>query len=148
MERSVSKKMGKNRKRGQSRPLWEALPFGLLAAAVSGMILALIGAWLAYRTENPTSLITAVSYFSLYTASLIGGFVAGKCTEQPGRFIAGLLTGALLSFLLAMIHIFLSGSPLPLWLTILLFLLVVLAGGIGGFVSGIRLPRRRKNRWG
>lgn len=133
----------------KSRSLPACIAASLLVGVLALFLLSLFGAIVAYRSEDPTSLLTPVSYAVGCTAALLCGYAGGRLYGRSG-LLCGLLSGVAFLCLYLLGFAVLSGdvTPAPGKLLLsfsILFALCVLGGAFGGRRRTPR-PRHAKHR--
>ncbi len=125
--------------------------WGVGASAVSGILLVSVLSFAAYKSADPTSLITTLSLLSLLPSDFLGGFVAAK-KSGAAPFVCGTVTAGVwcaLSFALSVCLYTAPSSGYDFWQGLLLHLAASLFCILGAFAGGIkRKPSRKKRRFG
>lgn len=125
--------------------------FGLLGATLILLGLIAIFSAVGLATENPHSLTAPISFFSIFTASFFGGFIAVKKNKGIDALLCGSLCGIFI-FLSFSTVFFLIGLILDIesnptsWLFRMLIIVFSLLGSIIGKTKSQKLPKKRKRR--
>ncbi len=125
--------------------------YGLLCATVILILLLAIFSAVGLATENPHSLLTPISFFSIYTASFFGGFIAIKKNKGADALLCGLICGIFtflfLSLIFFIIGIILKSQSASLtWLFRALIIPASILGSLLGSAKKNKLPKRKKRR--
>ncbi len=140
MERTNSAHLSNKRGRPIAMTLLSVLALTLVLSALFLCLLA----FLLYKTPDPLRLLTP----ALYITPLLGGLFAGYRTTSlrpAGGAFCGLLAGALLSLLLLLVGLILTGGQLP-FSSLLLYLGVLLTSFLGGFLASRRRGKRKRHK--
>ena len=125
--------------------------YGLLCATVILILLLAIFSAVGLATENPHSLLTPISFFSIYTASFFGGFIAIKKNKGADALLCGLVCGIFtflfLSLIFFIIGIILKSQSASLtWLFRALIIPASILGSLLGSAKKNKMPKRKKRR--
>ncbi len=112
------------------------LPFAVTTA--SGVIFVTALTLAAYRSPDPTALVTPLSVAALWLASLAGGITAGKCAGEKAM-IGSLISGCMLAAILCLIA-WINGGEEQGVIPWLIRLATVPIHLLGGFVTR---PRKK-----
>lgn len=125
---------------------------GLIWSVIVAAVLLIFFSLLCYMMPDPDKHLSAFGLAALYISALVGGISAGKRSGIVGGLVSGLLLTALILIGSAFKE---SGadtfSPV---IASLLYVLVPLTGGAGGFIAGffgnnqkrkkVHAPKRKK----
>lgn len=133
----------------KNRSLPACIALSLLVGVLSLFLFSFIGTFVAYRSEDPTSLLTPLAYASGCAAALLCGYAGGRLYGRSG-LLCGLLSGAafLCLYLLGFAVFSEDVTPAPGKLLLsfaILFALCVL-GGLGGGRRRTARPHRARRR--
>ena len=125
--------------------------YGLLCATVILILLLTAFSAIGLATENPHSLLTPISFFSIYTASFFGGFIAIKKNKGADALLCGLICGIFtflfLSLIFFIIGIILKSQSASLtWLFRALIIPASILGSLLGSAKKNKMPKRKKRR--
>lgn len=144
----------RNRQGDENSTLIKILKGALLSLLITFIIsfaLLLIGAAVAYSNPDPDRLISPISYVSLYTSSLLGGFCCAKLS-QSNRYPVTALTAALFALIGFLMSLFMPdntyGAYLPTYLSLILRLATIPLFFVGSAVAHSRPKRSRSKRRG
>ena len=123
--------------------------FGLCAAISILLILLAIFSLIGLATENPHSLLSPISFFSIYTASFFGGFISIKKNKGRDPLLCGLICGCFIalsySLIFGLIGIILDIKSAPIsWLYRLLMIVSSLVGSLLGTAKPNKMPKRKR----
>lgn len=84
--------------------------FGLLTSVVSGLILTLIMAFIAYYNQDPSAMVPYLSLLALLLSCFLGGFVCSVKTKRA-PLLCGILYGGILCVFMFLCAACLVGAP-------------------------------------
>ena len=125
--------------------------FGLLSSVIILLLLLSIFSAIGLATEKPHSLLTPISFFSIYAASFLGGFIAIKKNNGTDSLLCGLICGVFI-FLFLSLFFFLIGLMLKsqssslTWLFRILIIPSSILGSILGSAKNNKMPKRKKRK--
>lgn len=145
------KRHQRNIKRNESASdkILKSSVLSLAITAAIGLTVLLLGAAIAYNTEDATALIEPIGYTAIFVTSFFGGFVSSKlCKTEP--IAVSLVTGAcfvLFSMLLSLALPHHLSSGMTLGYRAVLHLLSLALFPVGA-VLGVKAshPKKRKRR--
>lgn len=137
------------KKRVAKRGIFISSAFGLCGAILILISLLAIFSLVGLATDNPHSLLSPISFFSIYTASFFGGFIAIKKNKSHDPLLCGLVCGSFIalsySLVFGLIGIILDIKSTPIsWLYRLLMIVSALIGALLGTATRNKTPKRRK----
>ena len=122
---------------------------GVLVSILSGAVLLLLFGWICFSRADPSALTGILGRAALYISAFLGGFFAARFNREAG-LLSGLLTGGIFMLFVIMLSLFLRGGSEPIgFMTWIMFLLVALLGGVGGYLgtpNGKKRKRRKKRK--
>ena len=125
--------------------------FGLCGAILILLTLLAIFSLVGLASDDPHSLLLPISFFSIYTASFFGGFIAIKKNKGRDALFCGALCGILIalsySLIFGLIGIILDiDGTSASWLYRLLMIPASLIGSIVGIGNAHKKPKRKRRR--
>ena len=132
-------------KKKSQASLPRSIACGLFFSLLLGMVTLVIGAFFAYRTDDPTTLILPLAYAALIITTLLCGFLTVK---SYGRYpmMSGAMAGGLLVVFCFTMSLILGRGDIPLWLSLSVYAAMIMLSAIGGVGAGIKKKRRRHAR--
>lgn len=105
------------------------VPIVLLSMMLSGLLLLIISAYLALRTDSPLLLSTPLSAVSLYLCSFIGGTICALMHRNPESYISALISSSALVLFTLILKVIIprSSSAPQTGISIVLHALIVVA---------------------
>ena len=136
-------------KKGRSARRQRTLTSALFSAWGLSLLLSipllLLMAALAYRSSDPRAGLSAYATIFTVILALSCGFFAARAYGKSATFV-GLLSGAGIALVIVGIGLALSKDTEAIPMRLLCFALILLLGGIGGRLGGIKRSRRRRPR--
>ena len=125
--------------------------FGLCGAILILLALLAIFSLVGLASDDPHSLLLPISFFSIYTASFFGGFIAIKKNKGRDALLCGALCGILIalsySLIFGIIGIILDiDGTSASWLYRPLMIPASLIGSIVGIGNAHKKPNRKRRR--
>ena len=125
--------------------------FGLLTSVISGLILTLIMAFIAYSNQDPSAMVPYLSLLALLISCFAGGFVCSVKTKRA-PLLCGILYGGILCVFMFLCAACMIGAPRSehtVFQGILTHGAAVLFCVLGALTGNIKVrPRNRKRRFG
>lgn len=122
---------------------------GVLVSILSSAVLLLLFGWICFSRADPSALTGILGRAALYISAFLGGFFAARFNRETG-LLSGLLTGGIFMLFVIMLSLFLRGGSEPMgFMTWIMFLLVALLGGVGGYLgtpNGKKRKRRKRRK--
>jgi putative membrane protein (TIGR04086 family) len=118
---------------------------GLLTAMLTSVGLIFIFGWICNSQSDPSRLVGILGRVALYISAFSGGFVAARTNKEKG-LLSGLATGGIFMLVVIMLSLLLrDGSSSVGLITWVMFLLVALISGLGGYF-GVPSGKKRKKK--
>lgn len=117
---------------------------GLIWAIILAAILLVLFSLICYIMPDPDKYLSAFGIAALYISALTGGIIAGKRSGIVGGLVSGLLLTAVV--LIASTFKEATSDSLPPITTALLYILIPLTGGIGGFIAGFSGKNQKRKK--
>ena len=108
---------------------------GLIWSIILAAILLVLFSLFCYMMPDPDKYLSTFGLAALYICALVGGIVAGK----RSGIACGLVSGLLLTAVVLIASTFKESGAL-------LYVLIPLAGGIGGFISGFSGKNQKRKK--
>lgn len=135
-------------KPARRRSLLVSAACSLALTVALSLVALLVLAFVAYRNEDPTSLLVPFAVGALALASFVCG-VSGARFRGGQGLVVGALSGALFAFFVALVSLAFSGVEAPaMEKTYLLYAAIPMLAAFGGIVGCARKdpkPRRRRH---
>ena len=135
--------MNRTQKRKIQKTTAGALIFGLISATATLLILAFIGAIVAYSLENPTASLGAISFCVLMATGAISGFSTSKYKGEGGVLPAA-LSAIVFAVILLFVGIIISRGMLPA--VTVINLAVFILSAVFFAILGKKKEKRRKRK--
>ena len=123
------------------------VPIVMLSMILSGLLLLLVSAYFALKTNSPLSLTAPLSLAALYLSSFIGGAVCAFLLEDPGSYVCALISSSVFT-IITLISKLIIPKPESIMQTgpsIVLHVLII-AACLGGVFVTQRIRYRNKRR--
>ncbi len=121
---------------------------GLAAGLASALPLLLIMSAVAYRTPDPASLVSLLSYVALLFGAFAAGFASAKINQNNGM-LCGIITGAVYLIFVFLVSLFLhnsSNTDTSFILSLGLRSIVILASVLGGCLGEKKEKKARRHK--
>ena len=147
------KKRANEKKRTSKNGALLSSVFGMGIAVAALLALLSIFSIIGLASEKPHSLLSPISFFSIYASAFLGGFVAIKKNKERDALLCGALCGVFImlaySVTFWLVGIILNADSTPIsWLYRAIIIVCALLGAIIGVnkthKKSIRRKRRRK----
>ena len=117
---------------------------GFVIAALSGVALVFLAGLICMYTEDPRVMIKPLGIAALYLSAIIGGIVAAKINKIQG-LLTGSVVGGMFALFVGLLSLILrDGNDKMGFVTVVMFLLIVPAGSVGGFLGVPTKSKRKK----
>ena len=118
---------------------------GLLTAMLTSLCLIFVFGWISNSMEDPSRLVGLFGRSALYISAFFGGFVSARANREKG-LLSGLATGGVFMLVVIMLSLFLRDGSSPMgFVTWIMFLLIALISGVGGYF-GVPSGKKRKKK--
>ena len=145
------KKRATEKKHATKRGILISSLFGLCATMIILFALLMIFSLIGLATENPHSLLSPVSFFSIYTSTFFGGFISIKKNKGHDSLLCGLICGIfsaiVLSLVFGVFRLLFDANSTPLsWLFRVLIIITSIIGALLGVNKTKKMPKKKKRR--
>ena len=117
---------------------------GLIWSIILAAVLLVLFSLFCYMMPDPDKYLSTFGLAALYICALVGGIVAGKRSGIAGGLVSGLLLTAVV--LIASTFKESSADASSPVIAALLYVLIPLTGGIGGFISGFSGKNQKRKK--
>ena len=145
------KKRTKEKKRVSKSGILISSLFGAFSSMAILLALLMLFSLIGQLSENPHSLLSPFSFFSIYTSSFLGGFISVKKNKERDSLLCGLICGILIAILFSLIFLIfglifdVKSTPIS-WLFRAFTLLASIIGALLSSASKRKAPKRKRRR--
>ena len=124
---------------------------GLCASILIFILLLIAFSLIGLTSENPHSLLTPISFFSIYASSFLGGFISVKKNKGRDPLLCGLICGIIIavaySLAFGLIGIICDIDSTPIsWLYRILMAVASIVGALLGISKSKKMPKKKRRR--
>ena len=118
---------------------------GLLTAMLTSIALVFLFGWICNGAKDPAALAGVFGRTALYLGAFTGGVVSAKANREKG-LVSGLATGGVFMLAVVILSLILRDGSQPIsFMSWVMFFLVALISGVGGFI-GVPSHKKKKRR--
>ena len=146
------KKRIKEKKRVSKSGILTSAVFGACISSIIFITLLKIFSLIGLASNTPHALLTPFSFFSIYTATFFGGFVAVKKNKGRDALFCGLFCGCIIALLFSLVFgisglIFNVTSEPISWLYRALIIISSIIGSLLGINKSTKRPKNKIRRY-